>query len=296
MKAQYLNDNKNKQKTMENNFSTYNMSAEDLTIIKEAKASMEDIGMLMKGLNHLGEGIESGIKLIPQKQQVWLQKNVNNILMTLVKSNLATMEKGKAFKKPSPIVYKTLVTASGALSGAIGAATGIGTALFVSELALSTKFIMRSIMDIARSEGEDLYDIETQLSCLQVFSLGGNSTDDDGLETTYYTSKIALDNALKGATSYVSKNGIHGLNKLLLHSTNPLIKLISTVTSRFTIQVSEKFIAQAVPLIGAAGGGSINYLFINHFQKIAKAHFTIRRLERKYGDELVKTKYMEISN
>jgi len=296
MKVQYFTENKYKRKTMEYNFSTYNMSAEDLTTIKEAKASMEDIGMLMKGLNHLGEGIESGIKLIPQKQQVWLQKNVNNILMTLVKSNLATMEKGKAFKNPSPKVYKTLVTASGALSGAFGAATGIGTALFVSELALSTKFIMRSIMDIARSEGEDLYNIETQLSCLQVFSLGGNSTDDDGLETTYYTSKIALDNALKGATSYVSKNGIHGLNKLLLHSTNPLIKLISTVTSRFTIQVSEKFIAQAVPLIGAAGGGSINYLFINHFQKIAKAHFTIRRLERKYGAELVKTKYMEISN
>jgi hypothetical protein len=152
---------------------------------------------------------------------------------------------------------------------------------------------MRSIMDIARSEGEDLYDIETQLSCLQVFSLGGSSKDDDGLETSYYTSKIALDNALKGASSYVTKNGINSI-KFLLNSSNPLMKLISNITSRFTIQVSEKFIAQAIPLIGAAGGGSINYLFINHFQKMAKAHFTIRRLERKYGEDLVKTKYLEI--
>ncbi len=279
---------------MNNNFSTNHISQEDLAAIKSAKSSMEDIGMLMQGLNKLGEGIDSGVKMIPQKQQLWLQKNVNNILMTLVKSNLATMEKGNSFKKPSPKVYKTLVTASGIISGALGAATGIGTALFASELALSTNFIMRSIMDIARSEGEDLYDIKTQLSCLQVFSLGGNSKDDDGLETSYYTSKIALDNALKGATSYISKNGISGLNKLLLNSANPLVKLISTVTSRFTIQVSEKFIAQAVPLIGAAGGGSINYLFINHFQKMAKAHFTIRRLERKYGQELVKTKYLEV--
>ena len=281
---------------MKNIFSSKKISPEDLTSIREAKSSMEDIGMLMKGLNSLGDGIESGIKLIPQKQQIWLQKNVNDILMALVKSNLATMEKGKTFKNPSSNIYKTLVTASGAASGALGAATGIGTILFASELALSTKFIMRSIMDIARSEGEDLYDIETQLSCLQVFSLGGSSKDDDGLETTYYTSKLALDNALKGATSYVSKNGIHGLNKLLLNSSNPLMKLISTITSRFTIQVSEKFIAQAVPLIGAAGGGSINYLFINHFQKMAKAHFTIRRLERKYGEKLVKTKYLEVKN
>lgn len=279
---------------MNNNFSTNHISPEDLAAIKSAKSSMEDIGMLMQGLNKLGERIDSGVKMIPQKQQLWLQKNVNNILMTMVKSNLATMEKGNSFKKPSPKVYKTLVTASGIISGALGAATGIGTALFASELALSTNFIMRSIMDIARSEGEDLYDIETQLSCLQVFSLGGNSKDDDGLETSYYTSKIALDNALKGATSYISKNGINGLNKLLLNSANPLMKLISTITSRFTIQVSEKFVAQAVPLIGAAGGGSINYLFINHFQKMAKAHFTIRRLERKYGQELVKTNYLEV--
>lgn len=278
---------------MENDFSNYNMSAEDLEAIKSAKSSMEDIGMLMRGLNKLGDGIDSGLKMIPQKQQVWLQKNVNNILMGLVKSNLATMEKGELFKEPSQKIYKTLVTASGALSGVLGAATGIGTAVFVSELALSTKFIMRSIMDIARSEGEDLYNLETQLSCLQVFSLGGNSKDDDGLETSYYTSKIALDNALKGATSYLGKNGIHGLNKLFLSSGNPLMKLISTVTSKFTMQVSEKFIAQAVPLIGAAGGGSINYLFIDHFQKMAKAHFTIRRLERKYGEEMVKTKYLE---
>ncbi len=270
------------------------ISPEDLETIKKAKASMEDIGLLMQGLNKLGGTIETGIKIIPLKQQLWLQTHIDKILMTLVKSNLTTMQKGKSFKKPSPIVYKSLVTATGVVSGALGAATGIGTAIFASELALSTKFIMRSIMDIARSEGEDIYDLETQLSCLQVFALGGDSKDDDGLETSYYTSRMVLDNAIKGAGSYISKNGISGLNKLLLNSTNPLVKLISSVASRFTVQVSEKFIAQAVPLIGAAGGGSVNYIFINHFQKMAKAHFTIRRLERKYSRKLVETAYLKL--
>ncbi len=270
------------------------ISPEDLETIKKAKASMEDIGLLMQGLNKLGGTIETGIKIIPLKQQLWLQTHIDKILMTLVKSNLTTMQKGKSFKKPSPIVYKSLVTATGVVSGALGATTGIGTAIFASELALSTKFIMRSIMDIARSEGEDIYDLETQLSCLQVFALGGDSKDDDGLETSYYTSRMVLDNAIKGAGSYISKNGISGLNKLLLNSTNPLVKLISSVASRFTVQVSEKFIAQAVPLIGAAGGGSVNYIFINHFQKMAKAHFTIRRLERKYNRKLVETAYLKL--
>lgn len=273
-----------------------NISPEDLETIKKARGSMEDIGYLMQGLNKIGGTIESGIKMIPQKQQVWLQSNIDKILMTMVKSNLTTMQKGKSFKKPSSKVYKALVTSTGALSGAFGSTTGIGTAIFTSELAISTNFIMRSIMDIARSEGEDIYDMETQLSCLNVFALGGDSKDDDGLETSYYTSRMVMDNAIKSAGSYISKNGISGINKLFLNSANPLVKLISSITSRFTVQVSEKFIAQAVPLIGAAGGGTVNYLFINHFQKMAKAHFTIRRLERKYGEDQVKTAYLKMNN
>ncbi|MDD5412899.1 MAG: EcsC family protein [Methylobacter sp.] len=58
--------------------------------------------------------------------------------------------------------------------------------------------------------------------------------------------------------------------------------------------ISEKMAAQAVPAIGLIGGASVNLLFINHYQKMAKAHFTIRRLERRYGEELVKEAYMEI--
>jgi hypothetical protein len=48
-----------------------------------------------------------------------------------------------------------------------------------------------------------------------------------------------------------------------------------------------------VPIIGAVGGGSINLLFMNHFQEVAHGHFTIRRLERKYGEDIVKRAYDE---
>jgi len=51
----------------------------------------------------------------------------------------------------------------------------------------------------------------------------------------------------------------------------------------FSIQVSEKAAAQAVPAIGAAGGAIINPLFIDQFQDMTYGHFIIRRLERKYG-------------
>jgi hypothetical protein len=58
--------------------------------------------------------------------------------------------------------------------------------------------------------------------------------------------------------------------------------------------LSEKAAAQAVPAIGAAGGAIINTLFIDHFQDMARGHFIIRRLERKYGKEIVEHTYKAV--
>jgi len=38
----------------------------------------------------------------------------------------------------------------------------------------------------------------------------------------------------------------------------------------------------------------INLIFIKHFQAAARGHFTVRRLERKYGGELVKKEYEKV--
>jgi len=35
-------------------------------------------------------------------------------------------------------------------------------------------------------------------------------------------------------------------------------------------------------------------LFISHFQAAARGHFTVRRLERKYGGEFVKREYEKV--
>ena len=56
-----------------------------------------------------------------------------------------------------------------------------------------------------------------------------------------------------------------------------------------------KVAAQAVPIVGAASGAAINLLFVTSFQKIASGHFVVRRLERTYGFEGVKSAYEEIA-
>ncbi len=56
----------------------------------------------------------------------------------------------------------------------------------------------------------------------------------------------------------------------------------------------QKIAAQAVPLIGAAGGALINTIFIDHFQDMARGHFIIRRLERVYGTDEVQRQYEKL--
>jgi EcsC protein family len=70
-----------------------------------------------------------------------------------------------------------------------------------------------------------------------------------------------------------------------------IVRFLTQVASRFGVAVSEKLAAQAVPLIGAMGGALINGVFMDHFQDIARGHFIIRRLERTYDPELIKSAY-----
>ncbi len=267
------------------------ITLEDEILIIKAKQDMNNVSYLMKGFNFIGGKIEDGVELLPAKVQSFVFEKTTSILEQVVQVNLKTMKKGKPFKKPSKVVYKTLVTTTGAASGFLGAGTPIvGQAAFAADLALTTKFIMRTIMDIARGKGEDLHTIEAQFECLQVLALGGDSKDDDGADTSYYASRIAIQSSINKA----SEVGVQGLLKSLSSSSNPLYATFSSIVARFSSKVSEKVAAQLIPVVGGLTGGAINYTFISHFQKMAEAHFTIRMLERKYGIAIVQERYNAI--
>jgi hypothetical protein len=50
------------------------------------------------------------------------------------------------------------------------------------------------------------------------------------------------------------------------------------------VVVSQKLAADVIPVVGALGGAAVNAAFIDHFQMLARGHFTVRRLERIYGE------------
>jgi len=185
-------------------------------------------------------------------------------------------------RRSSDLLHKIVVTATGAGGGAFGLAA------LPIELPISTTIMLRSIADIARSEGERVRLPEVRLACLEVFALGGRTRSDDAAEVGYFAVRAALARAVSEAAQYIAERG------LVQEGAPVIVRFITQVASRFGVAVSEKAVAQAVPILGAAGGAVINLLFIDHFQDMARGHFIVRRLERTCGAELVRAAYERI--
>jgi hypothetical protein len=243
-----------------------------------SKHLLENPGIAAKISNLLGKSIEKGFEFLPEKIHDSIMKITRESLQKALTVSIKTMDDRLRYPS-SDVVHKIIVAATGAGGGAFGL-----SALAV-ELPVSTTIMLRSIADIARSEGELVKTIETKLACLEVFALGGTSRNDDGAETGYFFVRASLAKAVSDAAEYILRKG------LSQESAPVIVKFISAVASRFGVIVTEKMAAQAIPLIGAAGGAFINTVFIDHFQNMARGHFIIRRLERTYGYEMVKETY-----
>jgi hypothetical protein len=246
-----------------------------------AKSLLENPGLAARLSNSLGTPIEKGIELLPEG---W-NKQINNISQAaLIKASEAaifTMKDAPGLLA-SNRWHKLSVAVSGGLGGFFGVA-GIAV-----ELPLSTSIMLRSIADVARSEGESIMAAETKLACLEVFALGGPSSSDDGTESGYFAVRTALAKSIADATSYIAKHGLSSSSAPLV------IRTISRIAERFGLQVTQKVAAQAIPVLGAASGSIINTLFMDHFQGMARGHFIVRKLEKKYGEERVKLVYEQL--
>ena len=257
------------------------MTPEDLTALKRAVQALEHPSFAARLANMVGKPIELIEHALPPFAADAIAAAARKGLEAAMQVALRTLQRDPY--AGSQTLHKILATASGAAGGAFGLAT------LPIELPISTVIILRSIMDIAKSEGEDLGDPEAMLSCMQVFAMGGRTGSDDASESGYLAVRAALAKSVTGATSFISS---HGVSK---EGGPALVRFIAQVASRFGFVVTEKVGAQAVPIIGAVSGAVINYAFIAHFQGVARAHFTVRRLERLYGKDLVDAEYARLS-
>lgn len=258
------------------------LKKEEINSLKEAKVLLENPGIAIKLSSMIGNPVQKGLDMLPENWNQKLSEVTQTSLLKAANAAIFTINDSDENNKPSNTLHKIIAGVTGTIGGLFGIA---GLAV---ELPITTTIILRSIADIARSNGESINDPVTKFACLQVFALGGNSIEDDNLESSYYITRTFLSNSMAHATKYVTEQGV------AIEGAPLVLNIVSKIAERFGLQVTEKSAAQSIPIIGAVGGAIINTLFISHFQDMAKGHFTVRKLEKKYGQEKIKELYTKL--
>lgn len=148
-----------------------------------------------------------------------------------------------------------------AFTGALGGAGGLVTAL--AELPVSITVILHAILRAAEAEGFDTSLPEVRAEALRVLLAGGPLDDDDGINTSFIGTRMAL-----------SGPALH--------------KLLAKIVPGFAAVLSQKLAAQTVPILGAVAGAGLNAAFLTHYRELAHIRFGLLRLTVLHGAEPVR--------
>ncbi len=258
------------------------LTPDELAELRYAKSLLEAPGFAARLAGFLGKPIEQGLALLPKGAEGLIHKAATKALSTALSVAITSLGNRRP-RLASERWHKFLVGASGGVGGVFGLAS------LPVELPVSTTIMLRSIADIARSEGFDISAPAVKVSCLEVFALGGRSASDDAAESSYWIVRAALSKTVSEAATFLAQKGASG------KSAPVLLRLVTAVASRFGVVVSEEIAAKAVPVVGAASGSVINVLFIDHFQDMARGHFIVKRLELRHGTGKVREAYQSLA-
>jgi EcsC protein family len=253
----------------------------DHAALTSAVKHLESPNFAAKLADYAGAPVNRIMGMLPKTLNRQVSSMVRDAVMKGLDVAVETLE-----DEPPPTPS---VRFSSFLAGVAGGLSGLlGFGALAIELPLTTTVMLRSIAEIARHEGEDLSTVEARLACLEVFAYGAKRSDDN-LDVGYYAARTLI-------SKYTSDIAALILERGAIDASAPVVSnLVREIVSRFGIVVSDKFAAGAVPIIGALSGATVNVIFMDHFQKIAKGHFTLRRLERIHGSANVRHHYTAIA-
>jgi len=267
-------------------------ASKDWADLERAVALLESPTLTAKMANLIGSPLDFAVRKLPGVVSRRIHGAVEAALFKSAQAALWSMDNTPG-KAASTRWHKAAAAATGALGGAFGF-----TALFL-ELPVSTTIMMRSVADVARSEGFDLSEMGTRHACLEVFALGGNSGQDDASETGYYITRGFTAEVMRHLSAELAGAAVGGGGVMIgltpKEAGKWLAKIVEKVAARFGVVVTEKFAAQAVPVIGAVAGATLNTMFTDYYQDMARGHFIVRRLEKQYGYETVRAAYNQLA-
>jgi hypothetical protein len=260
---------------------TFAENPNDYKALQHAVTLMNSPSLTSKLADMIGTPVEAVLGKLSKSNREKVGQVVTNALHKAADAALWTME-DKPGSSASTVMHKIGAAASGALGGFFGFST------VLIEVPFAITIMMRAVADVARSEGFSLADFQTRAECVQIFGMESGSTATPGHQ--YYAMKEMLKQIIGLTATEITANiSAKSFNGVTAQETASLLaKLIEAVAARFGVVITEKVAAQIVPVVGAVAGATINALFTDHYQDMAKAFFTIKRLEKKYGEEQVK--------
>lgn len=258
------------------------LSPSHLEELARAVRLIEQPGLAARLAERAGQPVNRIIGLLPRFAHDRLNSAVKVAIWNCLKAAIGSLPRQQA-RPPSILLPKLMTGLTGGVSGIFGM-----VALPV-ELPLTTTLMFRSIAEIARNQGEDLGRIEARLACLEVFALSDRRSGGEA-GMGYYAARTVLTRLTNDAAAYLL------VDRGVVEASTPVMtRLLGEIVSRFGFVVSERVAAGAVPVVAAFGGAAVNVIFMEHFQRIAQGHFVVRRLEREYGVEPVRSVYRELA-
>jgi hypothetical protein len=253
----------------------------DHAALKNAVRYLEGRNFAAKLADYAGVPVNRVLGVLPKAVNKQLSGMVRSAVMKGLEVAVDTLD-DKPPRSPAMGFSSFLAGVTGGVSGLFG----FGALAF--ELPLTTTLMLRAIAEIAQHQGEDLTTLEARLACLEVFAYGAKRTDEN-LDVGYYAARALI-------SKYSHDIAALALERGAIDASAPVVaSLVSEIVSRFGLVVSDKVAAGALPILGAVGGATVNIVFMDHFQRVAHAHFTLRRLERTYGSAHIKERYTELA-
>ncbi|MDO4997204.1 MAG: EcsC family protein [Neisseria sp.] len=265
------------------------MEADDLADLEQAVQLLTSPSLTAKMTAMVGKPLEYAMGKLPNSAAGKVNDIIQASLHKVFAVSASTMKNEHA--EASNKTHKFMAGLSGGVGGFFGF-----SALLV-ELPISTGIMMRSILDVARSEGFDINDPQTKMECIAVFGFSVNEDkSDDSAESGYYSSRLALNQIMTATSKELAKLTQNAASKAVDSNMlgKALAHLIQAVATRLGVPLTEKLAAQLVPGIGAVAGATLNVMFTDFYQDIARGHFIVKRLERKYGEAEIHQQFNRI--
>lgn len=245
-----------------------------------AFAVLQRPNLLAKFLALLGEPVDGALSALPPLAGRDSRRLIDLALLKCLETAITSL------RRPSPFPHERW--ASTMMTGIIGGIGGFfGPIALPFELVVTSILLFRGIGAIAAEQGEDLSRPETWLACMEVIALGTMRFDRNASQN-YYDSRTTLSALPDHEAVQLLKQHLGEASTLVM------TRVTGDILVRVLLVLSGIAASGAVPLVGAATGFSVTAIFMDHFQRIADGHFTIRRLERRHGRDRIREEFQRL--